>query len=117
KARLSVVPPLYMIRKNLEGVVKLEAQQEVDDNILQPDHRRGQAAEHRHLGIDQEGNDAFNVFLRERLSSTKCGIQETLVGYESPEGPEHSVLGDCVGILVRVGHTRVEGEAGESLRL
>ena len=109
EARLSVVPLLYMIGKNLEGVIKLKAQQEVDDNILQPDHRRRQTAEHRHLGINQEGNDAFNVFLRERLSSTDSGIQEALVGQEFPEGSQYSGLGDGVGVLVRVGHTRVEG--------
>ncbi len=110
EAGLSVVAAPHVLREDPERVLESEAEQQVDDDVLQEDHRRAQAVEHLHLGVDQQRRDALDVLLGHRGAAADRGVEQPLVGQEPLERAEHAVLGDRVGVLVGVRHARIERE-------
>ena len=114
---LGVVPGFDVVGEDPEGVLEAEAEQQVDDDVLQEDDRRAQALEHLHLGVDQQRGDALDVLLGHRRAAADRRVEQALVGQEALERAEHPVLGHRVGVLVGVRHARVEREVRVALRL
>ena len=57
-----VVPALDVFGKDPESVLEPEAEQQVDDHVLEEDNRRAEPIEHLHLGVDEQGGVALDVF-------------------------------------------------------
>ena len=95
-----------MVGEDAKSLVEAEAEQQVHHHVLQEDDRRLEALKHLHLGIDQQGGDAFDVLLGQRHAAAHGRIEQPLVGQEALDCPEHAVVGHRVGVLVGVRHAR-----------
>ena len=115
EAGLGAVALAHVVGEDREGVVEAQAEQQVDDDVLQEDHRRRQPAEHLHLGVDEQRGEPSTSLRASDRAAAHRRVEEALVGQEPADGAEHAVLGHGVGVLVRVRHAREEGEVRVAL--
>jgi len=73
--------------------------------------------EHLHLGIDEQRHHALDVTAEHCLAATQHGVYQTFRRQEFAHGVEVAKLGHRIGVLMRVGHTRIEGETLPRLRV
>ena len=118
EAGLGVVAPADVVGEDAERLVEAEAEQQVDDDVLQEDDRR--RADRANIFISASISSVMMPsmsLLGQRAPAAQRRVDEALVGQEAPDRPERAVLGHRVGVLVRVRHAREERHVRVPLRI
>ena len=92
----------------LHVLVEPEAEHQVDNNVLHPDHRGGKAREHLQLRVDEQRGDALDVLACQGFRAAHDAVEKAFRRQEAADRAEETVVGDRVGVLMRVRHARKE---------
>ena len=87
EAGLGSVAPADVVGEDPEGVLEAEPEQQVDDHVLEEDHRRVQPGEHLHLGVDQQRGDAFDVLGGQRRPPRMAALKKPSSGRKRLTAP------------------------------